>query len=456
MRTADFSLTKTRLGFHYFPDALHYREVDLQAWLPEMKEMGASWLTLVAPHDRAIPEDFIQGLIRENIEPVLQFRLPPSHLPDLRNLQFLLTLYASWGVQYISLFDRPNSRRSWQSRAWSQSELVERFLDVFLPTAALVLQSGLIPVFPPLEPGGDYWDLAFLRAALQGMLRRGYGHLAKNLVLGAYAWVDGKPLGWGAGGPERWPRSRPYHTPAGQEDQCGFYIFDWYQAIAQAELCHPLPIILVGAGFKPSSLDNPKTVHLDLDEHTRVNLNIARLMMGKPPIDSDPLPPIPSQVLACNYWLLAALPKMPEAQWAWFQTDGRVLPIVNALKELHQNPDRSFFPGGSKEISASDTSSAYPISHYLLLPAEDLEQDSQLLQTFWEYIRDHRPTIGFSVEEACLAERVTILDNQDSISEDALRRLLGFGRQIERLGRDGISIAPEGSTQHTDQMRGEK
>ncbi len=447
MPTVEFSQTKTRLGFHYFPDTLHYREVDLQAWLPEIREMGASWLTLIAPHDRAIPEEFIQGLTRENIEPVLQFRLPPSHLPDLKNLQFLLNLYASWDVHYISLFDRPNLRRSWQTKSWIQSELVERFLDVFLPAAALVLQSGLIPVFPPLEPGGDYWDLAFLRAALQGILRRGYGHLANNLVLGAYAWVDGKPLGWGAGGPERWPRSRPYHTPPGQEDQRGFYIYDWYQAIAQAELCHPLPIILVGAGYRPSNSNHQKTAPYNLDQHTQVNLNIARLMMGKSLNGPEALPPVPSQVLACNYWLLAALPKMPEAEWAWFQTNGSVLPILNALKELHQNPDRRFFPPHSKEMSASGTPSAFPISHYLLLPAKDLEQDSQLNRALWEFIREHRPTVGFSIEEACLAERVTVLDDEDGISEDALRRLLGFGRQIERLGRDGISIAPEGSTQ---------
>jgi len=64
MPTFDFPQTRTRLGFHYFPDTLHYRELDLQAWLPEILGMGASWLTLIAPKDRAIPEDFIRTLIR--------------------------------------------------------------------------------------------------------------------------------------------------------------------------------------------------------------------------------------------------------------------------------------------------------------------------------------------------------------------------------------------------------
>jgi len=38
-----------RIGFHYFPDADHYRESDLYTWLPELKTLEASWLVLDAP-----------------------------------------------------------------------------------------------------------------------------------------------------------------------------------------------------------------------------------------------------------------------------------------------------------------------------------------------------------------------------------------------------------------------
>ena len=54
-----------RIGFHYFPDANHFRESDLYTWLPELKTLEASWLVLNAPADRAIPEFFINGL-KEN------------------------------------------------------------------------------------------------------------------------------------------------------------------------------------------------------------------------------------------------------------------------------------------------------------------------------------------------------------------------------------------------------
>src|SRR5262245_59292929 len=52
-----------RLGLHYFPDTLHYREADLQTWLPELQALGVSWLVLQSEQDRAIPEYFLRGLM---------------------------------------------------------------------------------------------------------------------------------------------------------------------------------------------------------------------------------------------------------------------------------------------------------------------------------------------------------------------------------------------------------
>jgi hypothetical protein len=443
MPTIDLPQTKTRLGFHYYPDTLHYREVDLQAWLPEILGMGASWLTLVAPKDRAIPEEFIRPLIQENIEPVLHFHLSPAHLPDLDNLRLLMKIYAGWGVRYITLFDRPNSRASWSSASWSQSELVESFLDVYLPSATLILQNGLIPVLPPLEPGGDYWDTAFLRAALQGIVRRGGKNLAENMVLGAYAWVNDRPLAWGAGGPERWPQAKPYDTPDGQEDQLGFYIFDWYQTIAQAELGYSIPIILVAGGYNPVTRNPQDREQMDLEQHTLVNLKISHLMAGNPVTDSGSLAVVPSSVLACNFWLLAARNGTAEARLAWFQPDGTKLPIVESLRQFYNAPDQLFISGYARKSAGITSSLTWPIPHYLLLTPAQCHDHNQLLATLWSYICDTHPTIGFSLEEAVLAERVTVLDDPQGISNEDIHRLRRTGCSVERLNRDGISIATE-------------
>ena len=52
--------TGSRLGFHYFPDSLHYRELDMATWLPELQALGAGWLIIRSELDRAIPENFLR------------------------------------------------------------------------------------------------------------------------------------------------------------------------------------------------------------------------------------------------------------------------------------------------------------------------------------------------------------------------------------------------------------
>lgn len=436
MTIQDALRADTRLGFHYFPDSLHYREVDLYAWMPEIKALGGSWLTLIAPNDRAIPEAFLRGLMREYIEPILHFRLPVDHPTDLDSLGLLLHAYADWGVRYVALYDRPNLRANWSPSAWVRSDLVERFLDVFIPAANLVQQVGLVPIFPPLEPGGDYWDTAFLRGALQGILRRGQNQLAENLILGAYAWVNKHALNWGAGGPERWPQARPYHTPEGQEDQRGFYVFDWYLAIAEAVLSASRPVILLGAGYNPASRVK-RTVKLDLEQHARINQSIRMVMQDSTPVAAQPeggFFSVSAQVLACNYWLLAADAAAPERYLAWFQADGRTLPVVEAFKNKDELKNSS---AAMQAISPS----MRPIAHYLLLAPSGVPLQ-ETLSGLLPWISENRPTIGFSIEEAALAARVTIHDGAEMFSEELINSLRSAGCTVQRLDGIGTSIAP--------------
>ena len=93
----------TRLGFHYYPDTFHYREQDLQTWLPRLEKLGASWLTLLAPNERAIPEYFLNGLLAAGIQPVLHLPLQADFTHDREALQLLFSSYARWGVRYLVL-----------------------------------------------------------------------------------------------------------------------------------------------------------------------------------------------------------------------------------------------------------------------------------------------------------------------------------------------------------------
>lgn len=455
-----------RLGFHYFPDSLHYRVCDLQEWLPELSALGAAWLVLEAPLERAIPEFFLRGLLAAGIEPILHFRPPLDYSgslsSDVEALRLLFKQYQRWGARYAILYDRPNSRRAWKSMAWAQADLVERFLDFYLPLAVAAQEEGLSPVFPPLEPGGDYWDLAFLRAALAGILRRRQSTLVESMVLSAYAWAGTRPLDWGAGGPERWPANRPYLTPPGSQDQVGFRIFDWYLPVARAETGQDHSILLLGAGSDPAGQSDPPA------STAARNLAIALLLAAtdKAGLPTEPglLESIPAEVLACNFWLLGASGGSSAADNAWYREDGSQSPSVAALKQwgkqeskrsIENNEARAYLytvEGIAKSLHVSGELQSFnsecsertiwPITHYVLLPRYawgaadwDLERIQPLLQA-------GHATLGFSAAEATLAQRVTVVGNSQVIPDSVLEGLRAAGCQVDRLTPDAAPVSP--------------
>lgn len=527
----------SQLGFHYFPDTLHYRQSDLETWAPELQRMGASWLTLLAPAGRFIPEFFLQGLLQAGIQPLLHFpfRAEVSIAPD--EWQETLALYHRWGVQTIALFDRPNSRSAWSASNWVQAELVERFLDVFLPLAQIAQQEGLTTIFPPLEPGGDYWDLAFLYSALLAIRRRGNDPLLSTLAVGAYAWAGNRALDWGAGGPARWPGARPYHTPPGVQDHLGFYIFEWYLEVCRQALGRTLPVYLLRMGSRLGDQQDPTLPVVDARLHAARNLALARVLAGQEPRD---LPALPAEVAAGCFWVLGADPGSPHSGDAWFTASAAPSPTfapqpaVLALRRLIARPDQitsgQSAPGQVTSLSPNPPSSpktqvmveavgeqvadqpltdlepelslegnasqASPIladaggvtnagefdmevgqvepngfhadseaaerktaeglepakdtddpaglrkiQHYVLLPlygwgvAEwDLNLIEPLLQTA-------HPTIGFSLAEARLAERVTVVGSEQVFSDEALGLLRQSGCFVERILEDGTVVA---------------
>lgn len=444
-----------RFGMHYFPDTRHYRQIDLETWLPELQDLGASWVTLLAPANCTIPEFFLNGLVASGIQPVIHIPIPVDIDIHPGSFEVILSSYARWGIHYITIFDRPNLRTAWARSAWSQSELVERFLDIYLPLATQVLNFGMLPVFPPLEPGGDYWDTAFLRAALRSLQRRNQIPLLDKLVIGAYAFTNQLPLNWGVGGPERWPRTTPYFTPSGSQDQRGFRAFDWYQAILTAELGERPPILLLRAGCRfqdiPTNHPDPHSYHAER------NLNIARCLTA-PALEqgeatssdifwaeTEPLDPIPEQVVACNFWLLAANEGHRASPDAWYAADGAPLPLAQAIREWHSKSQPE--PGALQDsnlLNETDSTQAdnsvHPIAHYLLMPLYAWGAADWELENVRPMIQRFHPTVGYSLAEACLSKRVTIY-SKGTIPQVVMDRLHNAGCLVDRLQTDGTILA---------------
>ncbi len=426
-------LQNSRVGLHYYPDMTHYRIDDLKHWLPIFRKKNISWLILKADVERAIPEFFLRALIQVNIQPIIEFNLPIDKLPQSKDFKVLLQVYARWGVRYMILFDRPNQKTSWKTAAWAQQDLVDRFLDQYIPIARLVLEEGLIPVFPPLEPGGSYWDTAFLRGALKGLLRRKQDSLIENLVLSAYAHSQHHPLNWGQGGPQRWPQTKPYLTPPGSQDQQGFRIFEWYQSITHSLLQKNVPILLLQSGF-PDFPEKYLSKQPLSDQVWRDQAEIFNKLLNVPPSDEEA---IPKEVFCCSFWVLASDEDSPYYHQGWYQGKHCLIP---------ENPSNTNLPNPNQDKSSRQPdphNTNHPIAHYVLLPTYEWGIADWHLEVIQPFIKKHKATIGFSIEEAKLAVKVTIIGNPQSFTEEKLQDIRSAGCFVERISGDGTSIATQ-------------
>lgn len=401
------SETQNRIGFHYYPDDRHYRQQDLDRWLPVLRQLDAGWLTLRASGERSVPEFFLRGLLAAGIEPIVHLHCPVGSVRP-SDLNPLLYSYAHWGVTYVVPYDRPNLRAGWHNGHWSPSGLVERFLDAVLPTLQAAASAGLTAVFPPLEPGGDYWDTAFLESALKGIARRGQQALFDTLALGAYGWTYGRPLDWGAGGPAAWPQARPYATPEDSQDQRAARTFEWYRQIAQAAVGRSLPtLVLAGAATDElgASASNGGGAAFDL----------RRMIQEEPAAEG---------LSAFCFYLLTSERSHNDASFAWYTESGEPTPVADQYLAATEETRAT--------AKTSSDSSEKLFDHYLLLPRQELEAVPAWRRAS-AFAVTHRPVVGFSPQEAMHAAQVTIAAGHDLISSEVEASLRAAGCRVQRL-----------------------
>lgn len=400
----------TGLGFHYFPDDAHYRAKDLQTWLPELKMLGASWVTLVGSLSRAIPEPFLRGLIDSGIEPIIHLRPTLIQPADLDTFDLLCGSYARWGAHYVVLYDQPNTRVAWGSDEWGSNNLIDHFIDLLLPSLQLAQGHGLTPVFPPLKQGGDYWDTSFLDKALTLMKGRGQENLLDSIVFGVYGFTSDRPVDWGLGGPAHWPNAKPYHVPPGAQDGNGFRAFEWYAHVLRNHLGDDRPMIMLAGGARPGDSDDP-------DWHTSCNNSIVKAMLEQA---------LPPYLLNVSFWLLAG-----DEQAAWRRKDGTALPELEALRQEIAATRKTATPVEAKSKASAKhmPTSLKPLYHYVLMPSAEWEDWIAAM----DYVRKFQPTCGFSIEEAVYAAHVTLLGNEQAIGVDVEHALRAAGCEVERV-----------------------
>jgi hypothetical protein len=423
------SSENNRIGFYYYPDDQHYTQSDLNLWLPVLQSMDARWLTIQGSPDRAIPEPFVRGLIEVNIEPIIHIPCKVGSV-STETIKPILNSYARWGVRYVVVYDRPNLKSSWASSEWGRTGLVERYVDHLLPLLKAQDSAGLTPVLPPLEPGGDYWDTAFIEAAFASFARRGERDLLRKLTLGIYAWTYGKSIDWGKGGSAHWPEARPYHTPPECEDQIGFRTFDWYAEIGEKVLQRALPMIVLAGGELPS--DEAQGFGTDL--HAEKNLAIARALSGDE---------VPSEVKNFSFYHLASYPDHKDNNAAWHFTVDQPRPVVSMIQRLM-----------TAEAKQAPLLEEKPLQHYVLLPPRPSPQYSQNWDVIGPFVLAIQPVVGFSAREARLAEMVTLFGDEQVIPKQVEEDLRSTGCQVRRFtgAASREFLTKDGPARVTDQQ----
>jgi hypothetical protein len=397
------SLSQQQLGFHYYPDTDHYSESDLNAWLPVLKSAGANWLTMRANAAPAIPQAFINPIIENGIQPIIHVVEPVG---TLRMAQVYTTLkfYAEAGATYVIFFDRPNMRSSWPSSSWSHNALVSRYVDMLLPILEAQIEMGIKPTLPPLEPGGDYWDTAFSETSLAMIQDRASAAVIQDLTLSLYMWTFGKPLDWGQGGHSAWPDARPYSSPVDSQDQRGFQINDWYQEIAERVLGRRLSALVVAGGAGPSE------TYPNAEAHQLGNNEVARYLA-----EHD----LPQEILNFCFYPLATAENHKDFPTAWYMPpEAKGLPeelveMESIKREVEIRPEKS-------------------IEHYVLLGFSNQINGLELWNAIAPPIMSARATVGFSLEEAKQATRVSIIGDYETFPVSIEDELMDSGSTIER------------------------
>ncbi len=335
------------LGFHWRPGVSHLRWEQIHPFVPHLEQMGARWLVLRAPcHAVAGAREVAQGLRRAGIEPLLHL------LPDAATTPSQARQAASdWvegGVRWIAFDEQANSATRWGF--WEPRELPQRYARWLFPfLGALSELEGVIPLFPPLAPGGEFWDHSFLAQALAEM-RRLEPPWLERMGVACVNDVAGRPITWGQGGARRWGES-VRRAGAGQEDQIGFRNWEWVRETAEAQLERPVAVCALSTRLTPS----PDAALAEV-----VAIRQALMSEAEPPVLGAAFWVLTEEVGHDEAWLLPdGTPRLPKAIAAMQQP-------LNARRSL----DASALPATVRLLGEGRVKSL-PLEAYLrgVLPA---------------------------------------------------------------------------------------
>ena len=409
--TQEKTFVSKKFGFHYFLDVEQFNTTDSHLWIRKLQEINAKWLVIQNPQVRAIPEEFIRSFSEAGINLVINFNEDVSSDVNLSSLITLLNVYGKWGVKYAYLFEKPNSQSKWGDIKWNNHDIVKTHLNKFIPFAQICVKNHIKPVFSPLLPGGDYWDLAFLEESLKGLASLGMPHIKNNLILSAFGWDWGHSIEWGSGGKKKWPDTKPFHQKQNTQNQQGFRTYEWYLELSEKVLGKRLPIIILEAGIPNDRFTGNSVDTVPIDSLFTITHLLAGENVYDPKNPELLLSPIPPEVIGCNFFTLSAQMEKKYFPYRWFTPKGIPLAPARALGLTDNAPT---VQAKEQPVRMNNPIEKFHFKYrrYILL-SDSLKQDMpSLLEKLDPYIRNFKPHVGFSKVEAAKAAYILIITDK--------------------------------------------
>ncbi len=440
--TQEKTFISNKLGFHYFLDVEQFNTADSYLWIQKLQEINAKWLVIQNPQDRAIPEEFIRSFSAAGINLIIDFNEDVSSDVDLSSLSTLLNVYGKWGVKYAYLFEKPNLQSKWGDIRWNNQDIVTTHLNKFISFAQLCVKNHIKPIFSPLSPGGDYWDLAFLEESLGSLASLAASDINNNLILSAFGWDWGHSIEWGSGGKKKWPETKPFHQKQNTQNQQGFRTYEWYLELSEKVFGKRLPIIILEAGipndcFTGNSMNTVNTDTLFAITHLLAGENVFN-----PQNPEMLLSPIPSEVIGCNFFILSAQMENKYFPYRWFTPKGDPLAPARTLG-LTDNTPTIQTEEQPAQINNPIEEFHFKYRRYILF-SDSLKQDMpSLLEKLDPYIRNFKPHMGFSKVEAADAAYILIITDKkkdflsndaESLSKNSIIKIISPNEIAELLG----------------------
>jgi len=390
------AILENRIGFQYFPDTKHYRKKDLQDWLPILKKIDVKWLLLKSPLNRGIPEGFISPLANENINVIIDFEASYKKRISWDDLELLLQGYGRWGAKFAILDRNPNLKSSWKSKDWLNPNLVEFHTAQFIRFAKLCLKNNIRPIYSPLFPGGDYWDLSFFSRSMQVISEQSSRLVRSNFLIAAYAWHFGKHLDLDENHALNLTLKLNQHPKRMVVSNSQFRNYANYAEIAANFFESTPPIILLDCGVH--SMGHEQDISQDADE-IKIRRSIFQLLKSENTYNSDGhqiIKSIRPEIAAGIFTQLSSASDSNSLNWF----DKYQTPSISAQSIFSEAFLKEYREGSDNESGQKFIDSKFKFDRYILLHEHYQPLADNFIRKLHPYLNKYKPVIGFSKEDA--------------------------------------------------------